>query len=1489
MPTSKNLIPEKLTASMVREYIDFDGIDAVAPEAASAQAKLQSAGVAGLWHLLESKGFAYLCDEVGMGKTRQAMGIIATQFLRKPDSRVVIICSSATLQRQWQSEWSEFLRTCYKLLDGRLLDETNGRQLETLHFHGNLRDFVAALRLGEARIHLLRYSSLRRPLNLQGDSPEAILQDYANLVGVDGVERLSDEERKIAQAHAKPSQTSREDITHALSEEYCKRIGALMTCGRIGDEPVQPLDLAIFDEAQYLRHTDNYQNSHIAGIFRRNVHRWLFMSATPLHSSAGDIRSLDAYLCRLPSRLNAEGKSAIPGACGDCSHKARCSRATWTLDPKLGLKVDVIDLLAEMMVRRTRTYADSQHQRYGKIEYRKYERVRYTGADDPFLSLTMALVQKRLVGVLAGKQNRFRQGECASFESLSTSVRRSEASRKAFVAKDTVEREYETALDRKQAGADDKANRAMDRTVIDELNHSFVKAMNGRTGAERPGQHAMALPHAKLNRTAEALFERSLKDGAGDKTLVFVRRIDTVEEIRDLLHVQFQRQVDRRIEAWETLAGLDAFGGKGNPGMTPDAFWASRLAEDDSHDANEGEDAPSDSLDGNDDDEDDEDGENGETFRASEFREAIALPYFDALKRASGERKQNGKLVSFIQRLLSATLPSQKPLRGFLLRRPEEPTGTEEQNERIWRKNAERWARFLDIVLGAARIDALRVDPRNKWLFDDTDEPADAGWKRAALQRCILQSMRQTDFIVDLYVLHSRVARTPDNATELPEKLLWLLEHAGDPVLGELSVYVANWKEKFRRWIEHFDLIVDKCLRGGDATDWKGICEEEINRAFSLMSPVIGRSSRLKNQNAVRQFKFPTHPNVLICTDVLKEGVDMHLFCDSVVHYGVAWTSGDLEQRIGRVDRLGSLIGRRIEQYARAEQAGGPAELPRLGVAFPYLDGTLDRYQVDRIIRAKITSDLRMDLGKRKDEMGEVDVASLEADERVFLTAAGNSASDEPFFPESARFVMNDEASVPLMLPTNLRDGQAERGSPREAGTVGEGQYLTAIDAVRVRRHVDSQSPLLRVVPGEDNGARKKGKASRKETAVRRTEEVLVPCASNQGGTTAASADRAGSPAAELCITVPAGVRSVHGHGFAIDDKLKTLTCTADVSFALAAAGPMSGKALLESIGDTLWLLRAAVCDAWDEKNKLDDTLAGHNAMRQWGYLMKDAGIIWLAAVVQKSAGDEWHLLTRLAADIARAALHYRRVLPVSADDKVKSFRSRSAFPSLIAFSSPRSNPAMRLSALAGQFTNNTLPNMQNDDLLACGQMLAGVRTWFSEAFQAVLDSLHEASGDSAERKLAVAPLAFLENGLLHLRTTGKQRYSLQGYLDLSGVIAGKGVMDGPKLVWELTASPIQSGRFPTLEHSGLEQLPHALPDIWEGQPADGYGAFTCKDDRYRYLALYHEPAFWDSARDELLGAWQVALGKMQSSPNFLRQSCRDAFLEAMIAQRIAA
>ena len=69
----------------------------------------QAEGSAGLWNRLEHYGLAILADEVGMGKTYQALAVVAKQFKEKPDSKILIISPRYEVLRQWKNEeYNEF-------------------------------------------------------------------------------------------------------------------------------------------------------------------------------------------------------------------------------------------------------------------------------------------------------------------------------------------------------------------------------------------------------------------------------------------------------------------------------------------------------------------------------------------------------------------------------------------------------------------------------------------------------------------------------------------------------------------------------------------------------------------------------------------------------------------------------------------------------------------------------------------------------------------------------------------------------------------------------------------------------------------------------------------------------------------------------------------------------------------------------------------------------------------------------------------------------------------------------------------------------------------------------------------------------------------------------------------------------------------------------------------------------------------------------------
>jgi superfamily II DNA/RNA helicase len=54
-------------------------------------------------------------------------------------------------------------------------------------------------------------------------------------------------------------------------------------------------------------------------------------------------------------------------------------------------------------------------------------------------------------------------------------------------------------------------------------------------------------------------------------------------------------------------------------------------------------------------------------------------------------------------------------------------------------------------------------------------------------------------------------------------------------------------------------------------------------------------------------FNTPLYPMILLANEVMQEGLDLHRNCRRVVHHDLAWNPAQLEQRVGRIDRLGSL------------------------------------------------------------------------------------------------------------------------------------------------------------------------------------------------------------------------------------------------------------------------------------------------------------------------------------------------------------------------------------------------------------------------------------------------------------------------------------------------------------------------------------------------------------------------------------------------------
>lgn len=102
---------------------------------------------------------------------------------------------------------------------------------------------------------------------------------------------------------------------------------------------------------------------------------------------------------------------------------------------------------------------------------------------------------------------------------------------------------------------------------------------------------------------------------------------------------------------------------------------------------------------------------------------------------------------------------------------------------------------------------------------------------------------------------------------------------------------------------------------------------EASERLMANVRLVNGATKQETRQRLMLTFNTPFYPEVLVASSVMAEGVDLHLNCRHVIHHDLCWNPSTLEQRTGRVDRIG----------AKAERVGQPIE-----IFLPYVAETQD-------------------------------------------------------------------------------------------------------------------------------------------------------------------------------------------------------------------------------------------------------------------------------------------------------------------------------------------------------------------------------------------------------------------------------------------------------------------------------------------------------------------------------------------------------------------
>jgi hypothetical protein len=148
----------------------------------------------------------------------------------------------------------------------------------------------------------------------------------------------------------------------------------------------------------------------------------------------------------------------------------------------------------------------------------------------------------------------------------------------------------------------------------------------------------------------------------------------------------------------------------------------------------------------------------------------------------------------------------------------------------------------------------------------------------------------------------------------------------------------------------------------------------ERARLVANVRRVYGDTRDETRDRIMLTFNTPFYPEILIASSVMAEGVDLHLNCRHVIHHDLDWNPSSLEQRTGRIDRLGS----------KAEISGRP-----IRVYLPYVEGCQD----EKLFRVVMDRERWFGVVMGSDEsMGRVLSASAWETERM---------AEQPLVPSS--------------------------------------------------------------------------------------------------------------------------------------------------------------------------------------------------------------------------------------------------------------------------------------------------------------------------------------------------------------------------------------------------------------------------------------------------------------------------------------------------------
>lgn len=171
----------------------------------------------------------------------------------------------------------------------------------------------------------------------------------------------------------------------------------------------------------------------------------------------------------------------------------------------------------------------------------------------------------------------------------------------------------------------------------------------------------------------------------------------------------------------------------------------------------------------------------------------------------------------------------------------------------------------------------------------------------------------------------------------IPAYLAWSTSNFEQELINLLTTDFEFVLNEIKTVIKDFDKII--------ASNFPESTKIKYTLYNQLPVQGVSGNHKINVSKIAAQFRMPGYPYVLIATDILKEGEDLHTYCKNVYHYGIAWNPSDMEQRTGRIDRIGSKCYYKLKENGNSEIQFDK----ELQVFFPYLKDTFEVNQVAKV------------------------------------------------------------------------------------------------------------------------------------------------------------------------------------------------------------------------------------------------------------------------------------------------------------------------------------------------------------------------------------------------------------------------------------------------------------------------------------------------------------------------------------------------------------